>query len=70
MPTLVRLLTILAVVCGLIYGMMAALVYFVQPTRTEVSVPVVLPEADETPKPATGAAPAAASDEGLSELRP
>lgn len=62
MPTLVRLLTILALVCGTIYGIMAALVYFVEPTRTEVTVPVTLPEGDAAAEPPVA--------DGLSELRP
>ncbi|WAP70203.1 hypothetical protein [Jiella pelagia] len=62
MPTLVRLLTIIALVCGTIYGIMAALVYFVEPTRTEVTVPVTLPEIVDEAEPA--------SPDGLSELRP
>ncbi|MBP0614449.1 hypothetical protein [Jiella mangrovi] len=62
MPTLVRLLTILAVIFGTIYGIMAALVYFVEPTRTQVTVPVTLPEPE--------AAPPAEDPDGLSELRP
>ena len=62
MPTLFRLLTILALIAGTIYGIMAALVYFVEPTRTEVSVPVTLPEPDAPRQPA-------APEEDLSELR-
>ncbi|MDY8107832.1 hypothetical protein U0C82_01550 [Fulvimarina sp. 2208YS6-2-32] len=42
MPTLFRLLTILALIAGIIYGIMAALVYFVEPTRTELTIDVPL----------------------------
>ena len=66
MPTLFRLLTILAIIAGTIYGIMAALVYFVEPTRTEVSVPVTLPDAPPAPKAPPQVEPA----EGVSELRP
>ncbi|WP_245515001.1 hypothetical protein [Jiella endophytica] len=65
MPTLVRLLTVLAILIGIVYGIMAALVYFVQPTRTEVTVPVTLPEAEAARDPQTPA-----PGDGLSELRP
>ncbi|MCQ0987007.1 hypothetical protein [Jiella marina] len=61
MPTLTRLLTILAVLAGIIYGIMAALVYLVEPVRREVTVPIELPEPD-------GAA-RQIDTEGLSELR-
>ncbi|MCB8837349.1 histidine kinase [Aurantimonas sp. VKM B-3413] len=44
MPTLVRLLTTLAIFAGILYGIMAALVYFVEPTRNEVTVDVPLPQ--------------------------
>lgn len=43
MPTLFRLLTILAIIAGIIYGIMAALVYFVEPTRSELTIEVPLP---------------------------
>ncbi|WP_442872910.1 histidine kinase [Aurantimonas sp. C2-3-R2] len=46
MPTLVRLLTTLLILAGIIYGIMAALVYFVQPTRHEMTVEVPLPQLD------------------------
>ncbi|HDZ72897.1 MAG TPA: histidine kinase [Aurantimonas coralicida] len=46
MPTLVRLLTTLLILAGIIYGIMAALVYFVQPTRREMTVEVPLPQLD------------------------
>ncbi|WP_206456049.1 histidine kinase [Aurantimonas marina] len=44
MPTLVRLLTTLLILAGIIYGIMAALVYFVEPTRREMTVDVPLPQ--------------------------
>ncbi|MCT8998013.1 histidine kinase [Chelativorans intermedius] len=40
MPTLFRLLTILAVLAGLFYGGMFALATFVQPKRVEMTVDV------------------------------
>ncbi len=43
MPTLVRLLTTLFVIAGMLYGIMAALVYFVEPTRRETIVEIPLP---------------------------
>ena len=43
MPTLVRLLTTLFVIAGILYGIMAALVYFVEPTRRETVVEIPLP---------------------------
>ena len=43
MPTLFRLLTTLAVIAGIIYGIMAALVYFVEPNRQELTIDVELP---------------------------
>ncbi|MBO0662057.1 hypothetical protein LQ948_05265 [Jiella sp. MQZ9-1] len=65
MPTLVRLLTILALIAGTIYGIMAALVYFVQPTQTEVRVPIILPEAEPAKaavSPVAGPQASAATD--------
>lgn len=38
MPTLIRFLTILAVLAGLIYGGMFALVHFVEPNTGEMTV--------------------------------
>ncbi|SKA04978.1 histidine kinase [Consotaella salsifontis] len=49
MPTLVRLLTIVAVIAGLIYGAMSALVNLVQPVRRPVEVNVPLPQLDQPP---------------------
>ncbi|MBB4005721.1 MAG: histidine kinase [Aurantimonas endophytica] len=54
MPTLVRLLTTLLIVAGIIYGIMAALVYFVEPTRREMIVDVPLPRIEPAPVPDTG----------------
>lgn len=51
MPTLFRLLTTLAILAGIIYGIMAALVYFVEPTRRELTVDVPLPELKPVPRP-------------------
>lgn len=51
MPTLVRLLTTLLIVAGIIYGIMAALVYFVDPTRREMIVNVPLPQVEPLPDP-------------------
>ncbi|MEF2552906.1 hypothetical protein VQ042_16315 [Aurantimonas sp. A2-1-M11] len=46
MPTLVRLLTTLLILAAIIYGIMAALVYFVDPTRRETTVEIPLPQAE------------------------
>ena len=56
MPTLVRLLTTLLVIAGLLYGIMAALVYFVEPTRRETIVEIPLPLKPAPPAGQTGAA--------------
>lgn len=61
MPTLTRLLTILAILAGIIYGIMAALVYLVEPVRREVTVPIELPQPDGASRPDAA--------DGLSELR-
>ncbi|KQT85868.1 hypothetical protein [Aurantimonas sp. Leaf443] len=57
MPTLVRLLTILALVAGFVLAVMAALVTFVEPTRRETIVDVPLPRFE--PAPEVEAAPEA-----------
>lgn len=38
MPTLIRLLTVIAVLVGLAYGAMYALVLFVEPNKGEMTV--------------------------------
>jgi phage shock protein PspC (stress-responsive transcriptional regulator) len=38
MPTLIRFLTILAIMVGLIYGSMYALVWYVEPRKGEMTV--------------------------------
>ena len=43
MPTLVRLLTALAVIAALTIAAMAALVHFVEPRRAEIVIDVPLP---------------------------
>ncbi|MBP2550245.1 hypothetical protein J2858_003181 [Neorhizobium galegae] len=40
MPTLFRFLFIIAVLCGLIYGSLVALVYLVEPRERDVTVRV------------------------------
>jgi hypothetical protein len=40
MPTLVKFLAVLAVLAALVGGGMAALVYLVEPTQREITVPV------------------------------
>ncbi|WP_102960938.1 histidine kinase [Mangrovicella endophytica] len=42
MPTLMRLLTTIAVIAALIYAAMAALVFLVQPKQREITVDVPL----------------------------
>ena len=61
MPTLVRLLTTLLVIAGILYGIMAALVYFVEPTRRETIVEIPLPprKADPAVAPSSAQPPAA-----------
>ncbi|EAU43256.1 hypothetical protein FP2506_10441 [Fulvimarina pelagi HTCC2506] len=60
MPTLFRLLTILAIIAGIIYGIMAALVYFVEPTRSELTIEVPLPPLTPVePEPESEPAPPA-----------
>ncbi|WP_244488153.1 hypothetical protein [Aureimonas sp. Leaf454] len=59
MPTLVRLLTLLGLVAGAIFAIMAALVHFVEPIprpmRVEVPIP---PRAASQPRPAAVPQPA------------
>ncbi len=38
MPSLIRLLTIVAILCAVIYGGLYALAHFVQPTPRQMSV--------------------------------
>jgi phage shock protein PspC (stress-responsive transcriptional regulator) len=40
MPSLVRLLTVIAIICGIVYGGLYALAHFVQPKPREISVTV------------------------------
>ena len=40
MPSLLRLLAVIAIVCGLIYGGLYSLAHFVQPKPREISVSV------------------------------
>ena len=49
MPTLVRLLTTLLILAAIIYGIMAALVYFVDPTRRETTVEIPMPASQPAP---------------------
>ncbi|RFC62915.1 hypothetical protein DYI37_13245 [Fulvimarina endophytica] len=62
MPTLFRLLTILALFALMIYGIMAALVYFVQPTRSELTIDVPLPPLRQIERPAPAPEPEAGSE--------
>ena len=66
MPTLVRLLTMLALVAGTIFGIMAALVYLVEPRRHPIVVEVPLDALRQARPPE--AAPVAAPGPG--GLRP
>ncbi|MFD2236653.1 histidine kinase [Aureimonas populi] len=50
MPTLVRLLTVLAILGALVFAVMAALVAFVEPRRGEISFEVPV-EALQEPAP-------------------
>jgi hypothetical protein len=40
MPSLLRLLTVIAIMCGVIYGGLYALAHFVKPASREMSVSV------------------------------
>jgi hypothetical protein len=40
MPSLLRLLTVVAILCGIVYGGLYALAHFVQPKPREISVSV------------------------------
>ncbi len=40
MPSLLRLLSVLAIICAIIYGAIYALAHFVQPKSREISVPI------------------------------
>ena len=62
MPTLVRLLTTLLVIAGILYGIMAALVYFVEPTRRETIVEIPLPPRKAESAPAQPLRPVPPAD--------
>ncbi len=49
MPTLVRLVTVLALIAGTVLAVMAALVTFVEPVRVPVSVRIPVPGLQEPP---------------------
>ena len=40
MPSLLRLLTVLAILCGVVYGGLFALAHFVHPKPREISVSI------------------------------
>ncbi len=40
MPSLLRLLTIIAIICAVVYGAVYALAHFVQPKPREISVSI------------------------------
>jgi hypothetical protein len=40
MPSLLRLLTVIAILCGVIYGGLYSLAHFVQPSSREMSVSI------------------------------
>ena len=52
MPTLFRFLFILAVIAGVIYGSMVALVVFVEPNEREITVRVPSERLNPPPPPA------------------
>jgi uncharacterized membrane protein YdfJ with MMPL/SSD domain len=56
MPTLFRFAVILAVLAGLAYGTMFALVMFVEPKQTELSVKIPPDRLDPARKPGSGIA--------------
>lgn len=49
MPTLIRLIVILGILAGIVYGGMVALVYYVEPTTGEMTVRI--PADKINPKP-------------------
>jgi phage shock protein PspC (stress-responsive transcriptional regulator) len=40
MPSLIRLLTVIAILCGVVYGGLYSLAHFVQPSAREMSISV------------------------------
>jgi phage shock protein PspC (stress-responsive transcriptional regulator) len=40
MPSLLRLLTVIAILCGVVYGGLYALAHFVKPSSREMSVSI------------------------------
>lgn len=63
MPTLTRLILIVAVICACIYGMMLGLVTWVHPVTTEIILRVPANKMLQQPAqvPSSGPAPAATS---------
>lgn len=57
MPTLVRLVTVLALIAGTVFAVMAALVTFVEPVRVPVSIEVPVPGLQTPPPVAPPSAP-------------
>ncbi|ALN74347.1 hypothetical protein [Aureimonas sp. AU20] len=69
MPTLTRLLLVLALLAGAVLSVMWALVTFVRPEIGPITMPVPIPALQEkrpaAPPPAAQPAPEAAPGEGL-----
>lgn len=51
MPTLVRILTFLGLAAGTLFAIMAALVFFVEPTTRPVTVEIPIPPRPEAAAP-------------------
>ena len=49
MPTLFRFVVTLGILAGLAYGAMYALVLFVEPRKTEMTVPIAIDKVDRKP---------------------
>jgi hypothetical protein len=57
MPTLVRLLTTLVLLCGIVLAAMAALVFFVEPVQHPVEITLPLDQLQPPPAPGEPVAP-------------
>ncbi len=55
MPTLFRFLTIIAVLVGLFYAAMFALVWYVKPNEGEITVRIPVEKVNPKPQPDDGA---------------
>jgi hypothetical protein len=58
MPTLFRFLTVIALMVGLFYAAMFALVWYVKPNEGEITVRIPVEKVNPKPAPDNGADPA------------